>query len=280
MIELDFIVANLQVTHCFYVLDSLPIEQKIILGMDFLTNHHACINICKREITLEQPISQPLLSCKLQHHVRIPPRKNLRVNLLVDNAAENACSSGYLHSVKNLPDGCIVWHGVQEQKDSQIVTYISNQSDKNIEFEPHTQLAWWEPDIHGEIRSGDTLVSKAKEKRGQRQEEAQDATPLSILTLQGEDWEWADQHLYLDLSQTPVGDPDPPVDASLQQLKAAQQKILKDLGECSSDVSEDGCNEQRRLAQQLERIIARMKCFSTDGEEPADLPPELRLEEG
>ena len=46
------------------------------------------------------------------------------------------------------------------------------------------------------------------------------------------------------------------------------------------NAGEDGCNEQRRLAQQLERIIARMKCFSTDGEEPADLPPELRLEEG
>ena len=83
--------------------------------------------------------------------------------------------------------------GVQERRNDHIATYSANQSDRDMEFEPNTQLAWWEPD------TGDALKGKALEKRGQRQNGPQE-TPLSILTLEGESWEWADE--LLDLSRT------------------------------------------------------------------------------
>ena len=51
-------VADSHITHCFYVIDSIPIDQKIILGMDFLTDHLASIDIPKREVTLDN------LQCK------------------------------------------------------------------------------------------------------------------------------------------------------------------------------------------------------------------------
>ena len=33
---LDFDISDSAITHCFYIVDSLPIDQPLILGMDFL----------------------------------------------------------------------------------------------------------------------------------------------------------------------------------------------------------------------------------------------------
>ena len=128
-------VADSHITHCFYVIDSIPIDQKIILGMDFLTDHLASIDIPKREVTLDKSPMQAGICCRAQDRLRLPPRKILRINLLAQSSVEPTCKVGYLHSVNNLPDGCIVWHGVQERRNDHIATYISNQSDRDMEFE-------------------------------------------------------------------------------------------------------------------------------------------------
>ena len=44
---LDFDISDSAITHCFYIVDSLPIDQPLILGMDFLVRNHARIDIVK-----------------------------------------------------------------------------------------------------------------------------------------------------------------------------------------------------------------------------------------
>ena len=71
-----------------------------------------------------------------------------------------------------------------------------------------------------------------------------------------EEWEWQDDHLYLDMSRTPVGTPDPPVDASIEQLSDAWIDTLQKLDTIKSSDS-DSCDDRRTLLQQLERINSR-----------------------
>src|SRR4051794_4455257 len=56
---------------------------------------------------------------------------------------------------------------------------------------------------------------------------------LQILKLSatdnGDNWEWDDDHLYLDISRTPIGVPDPPVDANLEQIQEAWTEGLQSL---------------------------------------------------
>ena len=79
----------------------------------------------------------------------------------------------------------------------------------------------------GEILRADRLREAALHKLN--------SDPMAVLTLStasnGEDWEWCDDHLYLDISQTPVGNPDPPVDATITQLQEALQQGAKELAE-------------------------------------------------
>jgi hypothetical protein len=165
MTELDLRVADSFIKHPFYIVDHIPIEQDIILGMDFLTIHQASIDIPSRQVALATPSPQLGLRCRLQRDVSLTPGQILRVALLTDPSVNPMSTVGYLHSVESLPDGCIMWHGVQECHNGQIIAHISNQSEQNIEFKEHTQLAWWQPDTHGEIASGDRLVAKAESRR-------------------------------------------------------------------------------------------------------------------
>ena len=119
----------------------------------------------------------------------------------------------------------------------------------------------WEADIDEDIATGDRLVRHAEEARGSPK-------AMSILTLTeaGDDWEWADEHLYLDVSRTPVGEPDPPVDATLETLKEALREKIQQLGDrlLHGDNTPDACEERRRDLDQLKRINARIKQHSND----------------
>ena len=48
-------------------------------------------------------------------------------------------------------------------------------------------------------------------------------------TYNAEDYEWKDDHLSLDLSRVPAQPRDPPVEASLEELKAAWQRTWEDI---------------------------------------------------
>ena len=99
-------------------------------------------------------------------------------------------------------------------------------------------------------------------------------------TNNGEDWEWADDHLYLDVSQTPVGKPDPPVDASIEQLKAAWKRSIAELTQPVDETPDARAAVQASL-KQLDRINARIKRYAEDNSAPVnDLPPELDLVKG
>ena len=110
-------------------------------------------------------------------------------------------------------------------KKGQVLAYITNHSRENLELQANVLMATWESDIDEDIATGDRLVRHAEEARGSPK-------AMSILTLTeaGDDWEWADEHLYLDVSRTPVGEPDPPVEATLETLKEALREKIQQLG--------------------------------------------------
>src|SRR3954466_4119795 len=50
--QVSFGFDGVQVKHCLFVLDVLAVSEKLILGMDFLTEFGVCINMCAGTITL------------------------------------------------------------------------------------------------------------------------------------------------------------------------------------------------------------------------------------
>ena len=187
--------------------------------------------------------------------MKLRPGQAVRVILIAQEGMQGI-ATGFLRGSDNLPDGCIVWHGVQERKDNQVLAYITNHSKENLELRANVLIATWEADIDEDIATGDRLVRHAEEARGSPK-------AMSILTLTeaGDDWEWADEHLYLDVSRTPVGEPDPPVEATLETLKEALREKIQQLGDrlLHGDNTPDACEERRRDLDQLKRINARIK---------------------
>ena len=164
------------------------------------------------------------------------------------------------------------------RKDNQVLAYITNHSKENLELRANVLIATWEADIDEDIATGDRLVRHAEEARGSPK-------AMSILTLTeaGDDWEWADEHLYLDVSRTPVGEPDPPVEATLETLKEALREKIQQLGDrlLHGDNTPDACEERRRDLDQLKRINARIKQHSNDiVPVSTELPPDLQLVQG
>ena len=82
------------------------------------------------------------------------------------------------------------------------------------------------------------------------------------------------------MSRTPVGTPDPPVDASIEQLSDAWIDTLQKLDTIKSSDS-DSCDDRRTLLQQLERINSRIKQYGDENcLTPQELPSDLNLEIG
>ena len=103
--HLTFQIGETDVSHSFYLLDSLPIAEKMILGMDFLVKHQAWIDVADGSITLRQVTTDnSRLRCLLAEDVRLHPGMALCVAL----GAEDIPDCGYLQGVDDLPDGCLL----------------------------------------------------------------------------------------------------------------------------------------------------------------------------
>ena len=282
---LNFRIANVDITHCFYVIDSLPISEQIILGMDFLTRHGVCINFADNIITLsednhsanQQAVDVSLLTME---DITLPAHKTKCVLLAAQNALHGAAMDGYLAQHNKLPDGCMLWHGIQTLENGKAKVFLSNTTSYDINIKSATPIAVWEPDTHDEIHVADHIVTTAR----QCNELSATQPSASLFTLTAtddtEEWEWQDDHLYLDMSRTPVGTPDPPVDASIEQLSDAWIDTLQKLDTIKSSDS-DSCDDRRTLLQQLERINSRIKQYGDENcLTPQELPSDLNLEIG
>ena len=71
------LISDSAITHCFYIVDSLPIDQPLILGMDFLVRN-ARIDIVKGELVIAPP-SENGLQCYLSDPLKLRPGQTVRV---------------------------------------------------------------------------------------------------------------------------------------------------------------------------------------------------------
>ena len=164
--------------------------------------------------------------------------------------------------------------GIQSSDGASIRVWISNNTNGPIRLTPSTQIAWWEPDLAGEIALGDQLVESGRRDKNRQQ--------FFTLTTKedGEAWEWYEDHLHLDISRTPIGDADPKVDASILELHAAWRKAKRKLNE-TEETKPEARDELRVILQQLERINTRIKQYGDQNADASgDLPDDLNLTKG
>src|SRR3954471_17856654 len=85
--ELRFKIAETSIKHKFYLMDNMPIPEKIILGMDFLMKHVACIDVAASEITFkcanEVRPDEPGKSLTTQASIHLKPRQTQNVLLKI-----------------------------------------------------------------------------------------------------------------------------------------------------------------------------------------------------
>ena len=98
-------------------------------------------------------------------------------------------------------------------------------------------------------------------------------------TYNAEDYEWKDDHLGLDLSRVPAQPLDPPVEASLEELKAAWQRTWQDITQ-ERKWSDDHCAEINGKIRQLLRLNERVRNIVLCEEEPREHPAEMNFDEG
>lgn len=267
---LTFKIADTNFSHCFYIMNKLPIAEKLILGMDFLLHYGVCLDMASGLITFAEPCfprDMRNISLFAIQDLTLPAHTTTRVLLKMNFNFQPMAAEGYLSGDKHLPDECFLWHGVQTLRDGQTSAFVTNISAKDIRIKATTPIATWEADECKEIYFADHIV--------------QTALQCNVITSSsnGDDWEWCDEHLYLDLEKTPVGVPDPPVDASIDQLATAWVDTLQRL-DAAQATDSDACDERRTLLQQLERINTRIKRYGDESSTRAELPADLTLDVG
>jgi len=271
-------VDGVQIKHSFYLMDTVPMPQKVLLGMDFIVEHGVCIDAPNDTISIMSPkYSTPSDTFALtsKEDITLQALQTCCVSLSSPNGLRPAQPLGYVYPDNALPDGCILWHGVHQLQDTTQV-WLTNATDRDITISNSTPIAWAEPDTSGEISRADRLHGAAMGNPS--------TSSLGILAFStatnGDDWEWGGEHLYLDLSNTPVGQPDPPVDASITQLNKAWHEGIRDLSQVH-DLDIDSCDNARVAIQRLSRITTRIKHYQEEDASPVhELPSDLDLVNG
>jgi hypothetical protein len=283
---LSFELAHSTLEHSMYLIDKFPITEKIILGMDFLVKHEARIDIAASSIELNsrQSPTQNTEADNLQCYslvsdseIRLEPRSTVGIYLTPVSEMHHNGRDGHVTPDNTLPDACIIWQGIHSQQEGRIRVWVTNLSENTVTIPPRKAVATWQPDFEGEIHLADKLVSKAKGLEV-------DTKPhvLSLTTSEnGQDWEWCNEHTYYpDLSNTPPGIPEPPPQASIEELRLAWEQAKQSL-QVASNTSLDDCEETRKLLQHMERINIRIKRYADeDDTAQAELPSDLKLDEG
>jgi hypothetical protein len=166
-----FALMGVELVHSFYLLDDIPIKEKIILGMDFLVEHEACIDMAASSITFKIPgagvkdgMRTPSRTYTLETRsaVELQPRQSLCVLLTPVARSIPPTSAGYVSPHATLPDGCLIWHGVYEQRDRHFFVWVTNATDELVTLQARKTVAVWQPDDEGEIRLADGLVESQK----------------------------------------------------------------------------------------------------------------------
>ena len=94
-----------------------------------------------------------------------------------------------------------------------------------------------------------------------------------------EDYQWKDDHLSLDLSRVPTQHPDPPVEATLEELKAAWSKTWKEITQ-ERKWSDDHCAEINSKVRQLLRLNDKVRNIVLCEEEARERPSEMGFDKG
>ena len=94
-----------------------------------------------------------------------------------------------------------------------------------------------------------------------------------------ENYQWKDDHLSLDLSRIPSQHPDPPVEATLEELKAAWSKTWNEITQ-ERKWSDDHCAEINGKIRQLLRLNDRVRNIVLCEEEARELPSVMDFDKG
>ena len=97
--------------------------------------------------------------------------------------------------------------------------------------------------------------------------------------VNAEDYQWKDDHLSLDLSRIPTQHPDPPVEATLEELKAAWSKTWNEITQ-ERKWSDDHCAEINGKIRLLLRLNDRVRNIVLCEEEARELPSEMDFDKG
>src|SRR3954469_9080756 len=141
-----------------------------------------------------------------------------------------------------------------------------------------TPIATWYWDTDADICVADKLIDKSTTGHISRPTNNRHRFLTITTTEDGDDWEWGDDHLHLDLENVPVGDADPPPQADRQELLQKANAITTSLVEMNmTGGTPDECEEAHGLARQLVRVLTRARQQQVEEVEPTEIPQGLNL---
>jgi len=107
-------------------MDNLAMDEKVVLGMDFLVEYGVFIDMGSNTVTIprlnnHRPWSS-VMELTQDASICIDPHKTATVMLLPLDKAQlpNLNTIGYVYPHKALPEGIVLWHGVQQVEGSGI----------------------------------------------------------------------------------------------------------------------------------------------------------------
>ena len=286
----DFLIDGAPLQHIFHVFDHLPDD--VILGMDFIVGKRLILDMSNKRV------STPAYDIAMQIYTlnNAPPRIPLRVlsdTTLAPGQSLHIPLSWLQHAQVSIsqplikpfdtgfitpdietdhPDLLVVWGGLTAATVADTVeALVTNFSEEEITLSARTLLAWWSSSDPQEIAMADKLRQIPPQPTT-----AQDHV-VSCFSLS--DYEWQDAHLSAPVDRVPLGIPDPPTEASLQQLRQFRSLVAEQLKQAAAPDAAADTADIAVLARQVDRVNERILQLEATSTQPQDLPPELSFEQ-
>jgi hypothetical protein len=292
--NLDFTIGGVEIKHAFYIFDTLPYD--IILGMDFARAKRLILNMGDETLT-----SQTLpINLQIRHHTCKPIHLNSLRTITIQPGQTSQVQlkpSAHLHppgetltgyvepAIKTeYEEGVIVWKGMMEMQDNMINIWISNFTTEQVTLDENETMAMWTTTNPSELTLANNLANRPASMSTKvhvarcmslHQEQHEHNALHQEQQHSAEDWEWQDGHMSIDVSGIPLPEPDPPMDATLQQLRECRAQTADKLSAAAQPDSKMETEEVGTIASQFKRVNDRILQHEATSSGDKQLPEQL-----
>jgi dUTPase len=290
-VNVSFKIEAEVIQHTLFVFQKLPYH--VLLGGDFLKQQACIIDWNKQTVSIKNiTVRMNATSVNTHNHpgstyrtlttsqaTTIQPNTTTWIKMQgIHNSIPSHFTTGYIQAdyLSAVPISIVVSNGlVSLDTPDSVNILVSNITDSPAHIQQGTQLAYIQPIQQASIDIAEAINDELR-KKGLVKAALCAVGQADVQPEVDAFWE-EDDKLSFNVENVVMGDPDPPMDASISDLERGLKGVCKNI----AGIPSTAMQELERLLSQAQRIRQRLeqeRALASTGE--GELPPTLSFEKG